>query len=132
MSEHRTSAIGSILQRIEERIEEHLEESRERERARETEAMTNREKLWAEAAQRQKLLAEAIADEEAERSSFEEITKQHHIAFVLHREDLSGALETFASEKACLVRTVPGKGDYGSGKGIEGIKGSWLVFETQE
>jgi hypothetical protein len=27
---------------------------------------------------------------------------------------------------------VPGKGDYGSGRGIEGIRGSWLVFETPE
>ncbi|MDQ3911460.1 MAG: hypothetical protein M3305_06785 [Actinomycetota bacterium] len=132
MSEHRASAIERILHRIEERVEEHVEESRERERAREAEVMANREKLWAEAAQRQRLLAEAIADEEAGRSSFEEITKQHHVAFVLHREDLSGALETFASEKACLVKIVPGKGDYGGGKDIEGIKGSWLVFETQE
>lgn len=44
-------------------------------------------------------------------------------------------LETFAGEKDLLVNVVPSKGDYGSGKGIEGIegiRGSWLVFETPE
>ena len=35
-----------------------------------------------------------------------------------------GTLETSASEKDRLVKVVPGKGDYGGGKGIEGIKGS--------
>jgi hypothetical protein len=30
------------------------------------------------------------------------------------------------------VNVGPGKGDYGSGKGIEGIRGSWPVFETPE
>ena len=46
------------------------------------------------------------------------------------REDLTGTLETFASEKDRLVNVVPGKGDYGSDRGIEGIRASWLVFET--
>jgi hypothetical protein len=52
------------------------------------------------------------------------------VVFVLHREDLTGTLEDFAGEKDCLVRVVPGKGDYGGGRGIEGIRGSWLVFEA--
>ena len=60
------------------------------------------------------------------------MTKQHRVVFVLHREDLTGTLETFAGEKDRLVNVVPGKGDYGSGKGIEGIRGSWLVFETPD
>lgn len=42
---------------------------------------------------------------------------------------MTGTLETFAGEKDRLVNVVPGKGDYGSGKGI---RGSWLVFETSE
>jgi hypothetical protein len=75
-------------------------------------------------------LAEAITEQEAQPASIEEIIKQHRAVFVLHREDLTGALETFAGEKDRLVNVVPGKGDYGSGKGIEGIRGSWLVFET--
>lgn len=45
---------------------------------------------------------------------------------------MTGTLETFAGEKDRLVNVVPGKGAYGSGKGIEGIRGSWLVFETSE
>jgi hypothetical protein len=48
----------------------------------------------------------------------------------LHREDLTGTLEDFAGEKDCLVNVVPGKGDYGGGRGIEGLRGSWLVFEA--
>jgi hypothetical protein len=55
---------------------------------------------WAEAAERQRLLAEAMED--------------------------------FAGEKDCVVNVVPGMGDYGGGRGIEGIRGSWLVSETSE
>ena len=128
MGERHTSTIERILHRI----EDHVEEWRKQDRAHKAEAEAQREKLWAEATQRQKLLAEAIADEESQQASLEEITKQHRVVFVLHREDLTGTLETFASEKDQLVKVVPGKGDYGSGKGIEGIRGSWLVFETSE
>ncbi len=52
------------------------------------------------------------------------MAKQHRVVFVLHREDLTETLETFAGEKNSLANVVPGKGYYGSGKGIEGIKGS--------
>jgi hypothetical protein len=60
------------------------------------------------------------------------LTKQHRVVFVLHREDLTRTLEAFANEKDRLVNVVPGKGEYGSGEGIEGIRGSRLVFETSE
>jgi hypothetical protein len=60
------------------------------------------------------------------------VTRQHRVVFVLHREDVTGTLEAFAGEKDRLVNVVPGKGDYGSGKGIEGIGGSWLVLEMPE
>ena len=80
----------------------------------------------------QKLLSEAVADGETGRASLGEMTKRHRVVFVLHREDLTGTLETFAGEKDRLVNVVPGKGDYGSGKGIDGIRGSWLVFETPD
>ena len=43
------------------------------------------------------------------------------MVFVLHREDLTATLEDFAGEKDCLVNVVPGKGDYGGGRGIEGL-----------
>ena len=129
MGERRTSMIERVLHRI----EDHVEEWRKHERVRQAETEAHREKLWAEAAHRQKLLAEAIAgEEEAGRSSLDEMTKEHRIAFVLHREDLSGTLEEFAKNKDRLVKVIPGKGDYGGGEGIEGIKGSWLVFEASE
>ena len=121
-----------MIERILHRIEDHVEEWRDRDRIRQEELASHREKLWAEAVERQKLLAEAVADDETERASLEEMTKRHRVVFVLHREDLTGALETFAGEKDRLVNVVPGKGDYGSGKGIEGIRGSWLVFEAPE
>lgn len=97
-----------------------------------TELASHREELWAEAAERQKLLAEAVSDEETPSASLEDMTKRHRVVFVLRREDLTDTLKTFAGEKDRLVNVVPGKGDYGSGKGIEGIRGSWLVFETPE
>jgi hypothetical protein len=118
MSERRTPVIERILHRI----EEHVEDWRRRDAARNTEAASHREELWAEATERQKLLAEAVADGETPPASLEEVTRQHRIVFVLHREDLTGTLEAFAGEKDRLVHVVPGKGDYGSGKGIEGIR----------
>lgn len=121
-----------IIERILHRIEDHVEEWRELDRVRKAELASHREKLRAEAAERQKLLAEAVADEETERSYLGEVTKRHRVVFVLHREYLTGTLETFAGERDRLVNVVPGKGDYGSGKCIEGIRGSWLVFETPE
>jgi len=122
-----------MIERDLHRIEDHVEEWRKQDRAHKAGAEAYREELWAEAAQRQKLLAEAITEEEEARpASLEEMTKQHRVVFVLHREDLTGTLETFANEKDRLVNVVPGKGDYGGGKGIEGIRGSWLVFETPE
>ncbi len=128
MGERRMSMIERILRRIEDRVEEY----RTQERTRQAEMEAHRAQLWAEAAERQRLLAEAIAEGEAHRSSLEEITKEQRVVFVLHREELSGTLEAFAGEGDRLVNVVPGKGDYGGGKGIEGIRGSWLVFETQE
>ena len=117
-----------ILQRIEDRVEEY----RERDRARQADLAAHRAELWAEAAERQRLLSEAMAEGEADRDSLEEITRERRVVFVLHREELTGTLEAFAGEKACLVNVVPGKGDYGGGRGIEGIRGSWLVFERPE
>ena len=123
---------GSVIERVLKRIEDRVEEYRTQERGRQAEMEAHRAELWAEAAERQRLLAEAMAEGEAEQGSLEEITKEQRVVFVLHREDLTGTLEDFAGEKDCLVNVVPGKGDYGGGRGIEGIKGSWLVFEGPE
>ncbi|HKH77095.1 MAG TPA: hypothetical protein VKA51_09080 [Rubrobacteraceae bacterium] len=123
---------GSVIERVLRRIEDRVEEYRTQERGRQAEMEAHRAELWAEAAERQRLLAEAMAEGEAQRGSLEEITKEQRVVFVLHREDLTGTLEAFAGEKDRLVNVIPGKGDYGGGRGIEGIRGSWLVFEGPE
>jgi hypothetical protein len=123
---------GSVIERLLRRIEDRVEEYRTQERGRQAEMEAHRAELWAEAAERQRLLVEAVAEGEAQRGSLQEITKEQRVVFVLHREDLTGTLEAFAGEKDRLVNVIPGKGDYGGGRGIEGIKGSWLVFEVPE
>ena len=75
-------------------------------------------------------MLEAIAEEEADRGSLEEVTRTQRVVFVLHRNELGGTLEGFAKKHDRLVNVVPGKGDYGGGRGIEGLRGSWLVFES--
>ena len=122
MGEQHPSAIERILQRI----EEHIEDWRRRDSALQAEADAGRSRLWAEAAERERLLAEAVGAEEARRGSIEELTKQNRVVFVLHREELVETLEEFAREGDKLVSVVPRRG----GETItEGLKGSWLVFE---
>src|SRR5215211_3572771 len=104
MGKHRASAIERILNRI----EEHVEDWRKRESA---------------------LQAEAVGAEEARRESIEELTMQHRVVFVLHREEVIETLEDFARQGDRLVSVVPRRG----GETItEGLKGSWLVFESSE
>ena len=125
MGEHRTSAIERILHRI----EEHVEDWRKRESALQAEADASRSRLWAEAAERERLLAEAVGAEEARRESIEELTMQHRVVFVLHRDEVVETLEDFARQGDRLVSVVPRRG----GEAIsEGLKGSWLVFESSE
>ena len=70
-----------------------------------------------------------MGEEEARRESIEELTKQHRVVFVLHREEVSETLEDFASQGDRLVSVVPRMG----GEAITaGLKGSWLVFEKSE
>jgi hypothetical protein len=121
-----------VVERVLKRIEDRVEEYRVQERARQAEMEAHRAELWAEAAERQRLLAEAMAEGATDRASLEDITKEQRVVFVLHRNDLTPTLEDFAGEKDCLVKVVPGKGDYGGGRGIEGIRGSWLVFEASK
>jgi hypothetical protein len=125
MGEHRTSAIERILHRI----EEHLEDWRKRDAVLQAEADASRSQLWAEAAERERLLAESVGAEEARRESIEELTMQHRVVFVLHRDELVETLEDFARQGDRLVSVVPRRG----GETIsEGLKGSWLVFESSE
>ena len=125
MGEHRGSPIERILHRIEER----LEDWRKREAALQAEADASRSRLWAEAAERERLLAEAVGAEEARRKSIEELTKQHRVVFVMHRTEVEETLQDFVREGDRLVNVVPRRG----GETIsEGLKGSWLVFERPE
>lgn len=126
MSERRTSFVERIIQRV----EEHVEEWRSQDATRKAEAEANREKLWAEAIEREKLLADAIRAEADDRGTIEEIARQQHVAFVVHSEEMARALETFADDKVRLVKVVPGKGTF-AGNRI-GVTGSWLIFEGSQ
>ena len=125
MGEHRGSPIERILHRIEERVEDW----RKREAALQAEADASRSRLWAEAAERERLLAEAVGAEEARRESIEELTKQHRVVFVLHRTEVEETLQDFVREGDRLVNVVPRKGGEMMS---EGLKGSWLVFESPD
>ena len=125
MGEHHASAIERVLHRI----EEHLEEWRKRDAALRAEADASRSRLWAEAAERERLLAEAVGAEETRRESIEELTKQHRVVFVMHRTEVEETLQDFVREGDRLVNVVPRRG----GETIsEGLKGSWLVFESPD
>ncbi len=120
---------ASAIERILNRIEEHIEDWRRRDSSLQAEADASRSRLWAEAAERERLLAEAVGAEEARRESIEELTKENRVVFVLHREELVETLEDFASRGDRLVSVVPRRG----GESIsQGLKGSWLVFERTE
>ena len=126
MGEKRTSMIERIVQRV----EEHIEEWRRRDAARHAEADANRDQLWAAAAERERMLAEVLGEEEAHQASVEEVMKEHRVAFVVHSEEVAQTLETFASEGDRLIRVIPStRGSYAREMGI---KGSWLVFEKAE
>jgi alkanesulfonate monooxygenase SsuD/methylene tetrahydromethanopterin reductase-like flavin-dependent oxidoreductase (luciferase family) len=125
MGEHR----GSPIERMLHRIEEHLEDWRQRDAALQAEADASRSRLWAEAAERERLLAEAVGTEESRRASIEELTKQHRVVFVLHRTEVAETLEDFVREGDRIVSVVPRRGDESLS---EGLKGSWLVFESSD
>jgi len=120
---------GSAIERILNRIEEHIEDWRKRDSTLQAEADASRSRLWEEAAERERLLAEAVGAEEARRESIEELTRNNRVVFVLHREELVETLEEFARNGDRLVGLVPRRG----GETIsQGLKGSWLVFESPE
>ena len=125
MGEQHTSRLKRILQRV----EEHVEDWRKRDAALSAEADAMRGQMWAEAAERERLLAEAMESEEAGRDSIEQLTKENRVVFVLHREEMVETLEDLASQGDRLVSVVPRKG----GEAVTaGLKGAWLVFEKSE
>jgi hypothetical protein len=98
---------GSVIGRIRHGIDRRLEEWRRQDAARQARAEADRDELWAEAVEREKLLkllAEAVGEEQARRASLGEVTEQR--PFVLHSKEASEALGAFAREKHRLVRGV--------------------------
>ena len=125
MGEQRTSRLKRILRRV----EEHVEDWRKQDAALKAEADLMRGQMWAEAAERERLLAEAMESEEGGGASIEDLTKEHRVVFVLHREEVVETLEDLASQGDRLVSVVPRKG----GEAVTaGLKGAWLVFEKSE
>jgi hypothetical protein len=121
---------ASMIERIVQRVEGHIEEWRRRDAARAAEAEANRDQLWAAAAERERMLAEIMGEEEAHQPSAEEVMKEHRVAFVVHSEEVAQTLEAFAGEKDRLIRVIPStRGSYAKEMGI---KGSWLVFEKSD
>jgi hypothetical protein len=120
---------GSAIERILNRIEEHIEDWRQRDSELQAEADASRSRLWAEAAERERLLAEAVGTEEARRESIEELTQENRVVFVLHRDEMVETLEEFARQGDRLVSVVPRRG---GATVSQGLKGSWLVFERAE
>ena len=125
MGEQRTSRLKRILKRV----EEHVEDWRKQDAVLKAEADAMRGQMWAEAAERERLLAEAMESEEDGRASIEDLTKENRVVFVLHREEVVETLEDLASQGDRLVGVVLRKG----GEAITaGLKGAWLVFEKSE
>ena len=90
---------ASMIERIVQRVEEHIEDWRRRDAARAAEADANRDQLWAAAAERERMLAEVMGEEEAHRASVEEVMREHRVAFVIHAEEAAQRLEEFANER---------------------------------
>jgi hypothetical protein len=125
MAGKRESMIEKILHRAGARIEEW----RRQYQARNAEAEADRDKLWAEAKEREKLLADGAREAESLRGSVQAVTDRRRFVFVVHSDEEARTLETFASGRNRLVEVVPVKT---SPEGDTGIKGSWLVFEASE
>ena len=122
MGGKRLSSIEKILHRVEDRIEEW----RRRDQARQAEAEADRDELWAEAKEREELLADGAREVESLRGSVQAVTDRRRFVFVIHSDEEARTLEAFVSEKDQLVEVVPVKM---SPEGDTDIKGSWLVFE---
>lgn len=119
--------ISSTIEKILHRAEDRIEEWRRQDHARKAEAEADRDKLWAEAKEREELLTEAAREAESRRRSVEAVTDRPRFVFVVHSDEEAQTLETSASERNRLVKVVPVKM---SPEGDTGIKGSWLVFEA--
>lgn len=117
-----TNPIEIVLRTIEERVERWREEDQ----ARKAEVEADRDALWAEAVERERLLAETIEGEESRQRSAGEICREQKAVFVIHSREAKEALEGLSTESVRLARVIPGEG--ASGRNV-GLEGSWLIFE---
>ena len=124
MGEHRVSVIESIVHRIEDR----MAEWRSHDAALKAEA--SRDELWAEASERERLLAATMNQEEPHRgspyrASAEGDAPTHQVVFVVASDAFADALQGFSPGRDRLLSVVPA----GEGGGGMGLRGSWLVLE---
>lgn len=114
---------GSAAGKIVDRIEGSIEKWRQEDMARKQEAEENRESLWAEAAERERMLAEAVSEEEED--SPMSVSGQQDAVYVVHSGDAEQTLRDMAGERR-LVEVVSASADH---PGETDLRGSWLVFE---
>ncbi|QYJ15453.1 hypothetical protein Rxycam_01276 [Rubrobacter xylanophilus DSM 9941] len=111
------------------RIEEHIEQWRRQDAAYKAAAEANRERLWKEARERERLLKETVNRREGGNKPLEEVAREQGTVFVVHSEEAGKVLEEFAARGGRLVRVISGAAE--SLQGGAGIRGSWLVFDRE-
>jgi len=75
----------SVMGRIRHGIDRRLEEWRRQDAARQARAEADRDELWAEAVEREKLLAEVMGEEQARRASLGEVLQSSDPSFCTPR-----------------------------------------------
>jgi hypothetical protein len=121
MVEHHVSLIEGIVHGVEDRIAEW----RRQDAARKAEADADRDELWAEAAERERLLDATMEREQVRRGAPQSATGGHQVVFVVASDAFADKLQHFSPERDQLVRVIPAR-ESGGGTGL---RGSWLVFE---
>jgi hypothetical protein len=126
MGAHRVPVIEGIVRKIEDRVAEW----RLQDAALKEEAEANRDELWAEAAERERLLAAAMHQEEIhgvppEGDSAKGDSATHQVVFVVASDAFADALQDFSPGRDRLLSVVPAR----EGGGGMGLRGSWLVLE---
>ena len=83
--------------------------------------------MWAEAAERERLLVESVEEgEESRKRSAGEICRDEKAVFVIHSRETKEALEGLSEEGVRLVRMIAAES---ASTGEAGMEGSWLIFE---
>lgn len=110
--------------RLARRIRQYVERSRQEELAREIAADTERDELWAEAAERERLRAREIQNAECRVPRAVAAAKDHDTVLVVHSSGAGEKLERLTEDRARL-RGMVSDGGSAAGK-------SWLFFEPQQ